>query len=274
MSVSDLATLPDDTDSPEVTTINLADYRSKEMVDQLVELISVPSAIGKVFFNTLLLIVGIPVACYSLFSSSTLSLLGWVFLGPYSLVLGLIFGIILGLLRVISTAMKNVESILSMILDITDRAALDYDQLRTGNAKLPTGPELVEQVYEQVMLPMLEQAVKQAFSIFSYPILFIYRRSIHSAVRFMIKRVQRFSKSKPADKEIEVEVISTRGKIAKYSDTIKKYTSSAKQWIAHVGGKLRFYAMRPMYVVYIIAMLVALLPVGLLRYWASGSDIP
>jgi len=134
---------------------------------------------------------------------------------------------------------------------------------------MPSGAELVAQVYEGAVLPALEQAVGSVFSIFGTPILWMYRRTIGSSVRYLIKKVEPPPLTTEQDARIQHGLEQGIAKTAKYSVQIQKYTSRATKVVSSVGGGLRIYIMRPLFLLYSGLLLVAALPIVLYRIWVG-----
>ncbi len=161
-------------------------------------------------------------------------------------------------------------SILSIVLETTGKVATDYEQLHTGKMRMPSGGELVEQVYDGVVFPVMERVVAKAFGFVGGPILWTYRRTVGLAVRTLVKRVN--SKVTNVEQEQDIATSAKEGlaAIAKYSDTINTYTSSAAQYVEGVGSTIRFYAMLPLYVLFAISLALATIPILVVRFVVAG----
>jgi len=251
--------------------LDLAQYRTGDLVERLTELISVPKALRKVIATTLLFSSLCVFACFLISYFSELTRLPWLAICAYSLVAGFILGAILGILRIASTALLNVESILGIVLEITRAAATDYEKIQAGEVRMPSGGELVEQVYRDVVSPAIEQAIAGAFGFLGKPLLWTYHRTIGSAVRFMIGRVKRRQLTDQQEQRVSNQAEAGLSTIAAYSETIASYTSSASKIVEDIGNKIRFYAMLPMYVLFSVALLLATIPVLVVWYFATGD---
>ncbi len=110
---------------------------------------------------------------------------------------------------------------------------------------------------------------KAAFSIFGTPILWMYRRTIGSSVRYLIKKVEPPPLTTEQDTRLQNGLEQGIATTAKYSVQIQKYTSRATQVVARVGGGLRIYIMCPLFFLYSGLLLVAALPIVLYRIWVG-----
>ena len=252
-----------------VEKIDLRNYQTDELAEQLAELISAPAAIGRVFLTTLLFTVVAIAGGYAIHSMSEMAWLSLLCLYGYSIVLGIVFGFLLGIMRVISRLLGSLEAVLILIFDMTNRVARDYDQIQAGEAQMPSGRELVEQVLDQIILPAAEKAVAKNFGILSAPLLWIYRLTIAKAVRAVLKKTSQSQLTDDQEKKIESAASSGMATAAKYSDGIAKFTSSASKMVHTIGRALHFYAMLPLYILFGVSLLLATIPMWLLWYFAG-----
>ena len=249
------------TDRP-ATEFDLASYRSEELVSHLVDVVSVPGAIRKVLSTAVAVVLLGAVACGLLRSATEFAMLPWLAASFYTLLICVVLGIALGLLRVVRAAMAGVQGVLETSLHITARAASDYQQLGTGQLKLPSGQQLFAQVHEQVLEPSLERAVSRSFGVLATPLLWLYRRSIGTAVGWVIRHAQ----VERHHEYIEDLTQSTLGTLAGYAEATAAFTTAASGQVERVGDRLRFYAMLPMWMFLVVASAIAVLPLALFIY--------
>lgn len=260
----------DEYSAAEPTQLDLAKYRTGDLSEQITELISVPTAFRKVATSTLLVVVLSSVTCYLIHLYSDMSLLPLLAVCAYALPLGVVFGLLLSLMRIVSTALQNVESILSIVLEITDHVAGDYCRLHAGEVRLPPGGELINRVYDSIVLPVLERSVAKAFGVLSSPLLWCYHCTIGSAIRVVVRRVNRATMTADDLKQVVTDASSSMSAIANYSAAIQSYLSTAAEVVASIGRKIRFYAMLPLYIFFFVSLVVATTPILVTLYIASG----
>lgn len=246
--------------SPAADQFDLSKYRTDELVDQLVELVSVPGAVRKVVATAALVGVLAVVACGLIRSYSQLSLLPWLAVSAYALVASVVIGGLLGILRVLRSALGNIQSLLMQALHITRRAADDYQQVSSGTRKLPTGEELFEQVHSRVLMPAVERAVSKVFGRLASPLLWAYRRTIGSAVSLVIKRASRSPDVAAQHQRIEQMAHSSLGTLSGYSAAVATFTTTASHVVERVGTRLRTFAMFPLWALFAVAVLLACAP--------------
>lgn len=267
-----MSALSEDSQEPDPTAkIDLAKYRTDDLAERLVDLISVPKTFRRIVKATSFGALMAVVACYLIVVYSDMTGITSLLICAYALAIGFAFGLILAVLRVLATAAKNVESVLRIVFEITGKVATDYEQVQTGNAQLPSGGELVEQVYDGVVLPVLEKVVASAFGFLSAPLLWTYRRTIGLGVRYVVKRLPRSQRAKEDEQQLAEETSAGMTAVAKYSETIQAYTSTAADLVGNIGSKIRFCAMLPLYVVFCVSLSVAITPIIVVWCLATGE---
>jgi hypothetical protein len=256
----------------ETARIDLSQYRTGELADQLAQLVSVPGAVGKVLRTSLICSILFSLSCYLMFGFSELSTIPWFFACTYSLAAGICLGIVLGVLRVMATTLVNVESILGLILDITGCAAEDYEELQTGAMKRPSTTELITQVYDDVIVPVLERTVAGTFGIFSKPLLWAYRRTIGGAVRYLIRRVPLAIARDKHNQQVVDAVEADIDDLARYTDSIQIFATSAAGIVTTVGKRIRTFALIPLYLLLGTALVLAISPFVLSRLFVTPGN--
>ena len=250
--------------------VDLTKYRTPELCDRLTELISVPEAIRKILVATTIVAVLCVLAGLLILDAADLTLIPWLAASAYSLAVGVILGLLLGALRIIGAGLRNVESILDIVLEISRHAAIDHQRLQTGQAILPSGGELVERVYDDVVSPAMEKAVARVFGVLGTPLLWAYRRSVGTAVRFLIKRVSRTQLMAKDEQQIRDQAAKGLASIACYSETIGNFTTRAAELVRETGRGLRVYAMTPLSIAFLVALVLAMVPLYIVRHYFGG----
>lgn len=245
--------------------IDFSKYQTAELAEQLTELFGVPRAVLRVFLTGVgVALLGLLLGYFLLIDVSD-SLIAQISTCLYALVIGLFFGVVLGILRLVNSSLENIESILGIVLKSTGAVADYHEKIQSGDEELPGGSELIEQVYEHVVLPVIEKSVSKAFGPLAPVLLAVYRKTIGSAVRQMIQLTNQRETTEEDEKAVEELAAEGMESISKYSETIIKYTTSAAQTVSELGSKLRSYIMTPCYIIYSIALIVAISSLLLFR---------
>ena len=239
--------------------LDLSKYRSPELVDQVVELISIPKAVFKIFSFAVMGALICAIFTLLLFFKSETPVWLWGIFILFSMLCGLLCGTSLAFTWLLQGAMSNLEGVLTIVLNTTHLAAKDYGDLQTGEAELPSAGELVQQSYDEILVPTLETATKKAFGFLSRPMLWVYRRSIGAMVKGVIKRVNSGENSseegKPSEEKTSTEQKSSGSFLEgteKYSTRVESFTLRARETIESIGGKLRWIALLPLYAVFFV----------------------
>lgn len=260
---------PSTAESPAISPakFDFAKYRSDELAESLAELISVPGRFLKVIRTTAVAIVLAVIACYLIRTWSELSLIPFLLVCAYSLVISVWLGVNLGVLRVISTALQNIESILKIVLEKTVEVAQDYDRTRSGELELPTCGELVELVYREVLVPVLERVVSRSFYFLAKPIRWCYRRTIGAALHKLVSRANRSSTSRAQEQESAAAVAVEPESSESYVERVVRFTSRALDIATNLGRRLRTLAMLPLYIALGVSLTIAAIPVVVTVYY-------
>jgi len=263
----------------QIAQLDLSQYRhGNEVAQRVSELLSAPDAIRTFIWTT----IGISVFTVILYSlaaniladpqASTiagnfLDWFVWIAGNIYTLLVGIILGALLGILRVLHKSMRNIESILQILLDLTGQAAKDYKSLQSGALIMPSAGEFVEKVYDEVLSPIIEDVISSSVILVGRPIIWVYRWTIDRAIRFLIARV-------PLSTDVEDHIMematSTFEDAEDFHAEITRFTNLASGTISIIGRATRFYSLLPLYIVTTIVLLLVLIPLVTLVYRYFG----
>jgi hypothetical protein len=257
--------------SAPVAKLDLSKYRTGELAQQIAELISIPKVFWKIAKATVLVGLLLTVACILVFMYSQITLAPWLVVCGYALIAGGLLGFMLGVLHVLSNSLRTIGGVLTIVLEITGKAAGDYDQLQAGAARLPSGGELFEQVYEDVILPMIEKSVARLFGILGTPLLWGYRWTIGPAVRYVVRRVRRSRLTQQEERDMEAAAASGLASASAYAEQITRFTTVASRVIEKTGRAMRWFLMVPLYVLFVLALWVAVVPIVIVRLFVAGQ---
>ena len=122
-----------------------------------------------------------------------------------------------------------------------------------------------------MVTPALEQAVSGVFSVPGKVLFWVYQRSIGSAIRFLVKSVNRRQMPPQRAREIERQAASSLSAVADSMGALHTSTPRAMEAVSNIAGKVRFYAMFPMYTVFFVSLSLATLPMFVVWYFATGE---
>lgn len=244
-------------------------YRSRDIVDKLSEILNIRGSFSNVvrtaaYLEFALFVVFIAI-CILI---SDLAILEAVFLSVLILLVGIVLGVPLGLLRVVHKSLANIEGVLTILLDSSNHAALDFAAMRSGDVEIPSGKEIVTGMYEQVIMPSIEEVVAEAFGFLGKPILWMYRKTIGAAVNRLLIAAH-VEEHGVTDERISAEELNTAEvdqAVQALSDEAKpalRFIDSAKSVVKSIAGGLRSYAIRPLYFVFWCLLILALSPIAI-----------
>ena len=239
---------------------DLSKYQTAELVENITEIINVPGGIWEVFKTAFFAIIFAGILMAVIRALGIAAGVEWFLISIYSIVIAIVFGFLLGLLRVVYSCLINVDEVLKQILNISEHAADDVAALHSGQQQSPPGNVLISKVYDEVVMPTVETVVSESLGILGKPILWIYRRTIGSAVRYVIKQSAiKKSSSKSAEK-LRHETKKTLNELVATEET-KSYLQRAREIVSTIGTGLRLFAIRPLFVIYVVLLILALLPI-------------
>lgn len=241
--------------------LDLSRYRSTELVENLTELICVPRSLVLVLLTATVVGFLVVVTCGLVFYLSQVTAMRALVGCAYALFAGMVLGFLLGLLRIASSALKNIETILRLLLETVRDVAADYQRYSSGAAVMPPAHELVERVYEGVLLPAIEEVVEGVFGILARPVLACYRWTIGGAVKTVLKRTDRRWLSAERQTQVKLKAMQGLESLSRNAPGIAVYLEFAAELVSGIGRRLRRYAIWPMYAMFLILMACASIPI-------------
>ncbi len=253
--------------------LDLKKYKTRELVERLIELFGLSNAFWKIATTSLYAIIAMLVVFALIEHLTNLTGLSWIMFGAYSLVIGAVFGFVSGILRIIYGALENTEGILCILVENSDKALQDVSKLRSGEMEMPSGQSIITQMHEDVLIPSIETAISETIGILGAPVLWIYKRSIGMAV----KRIVRLASRSPEDsqaiqkaQENAVELLVA----SQMDESERSFLIRVRKIIGSIGNGLRNYAILPFFFAFCFLMLLALLPMLIYTYFFFGAVPP
>ena len=247
--------------------LDLSRYRASDLTERFVELISVPRALRTVLTTTVVAALLAAATAWLVLENAKVTLTPALAGCAYSLVIGVVLGGLLGVCRVLLAATANLEEILSIVLRITRQAADDYGSLKSGAVELPAPGELMQQVYEQVLLPAMERSVSGAFGLAASPVLWTYRKTIGTAVRSLVGRVARQQVSESDGARVTAGAERTIRTAAESVEAIQGFTDKAGQILGRTATRIRRFALLPLQAALVVAVVMAAAPLLAICYF-------
>ena len=247
-------------------SIDISKYQTEELQEEIIDLLSVPQAVMLLIRTAALVFFALQGINALLNYFSENSLTTTLFTSFYMLIASLAIGLALGLLLIAKRILKHIDRILNLMLDISQKIGRDYEQVRSGERTMPTASEIVEQVYSRIIMPAVETAVAATLGIFGTPLLWIYRRTLGGAVRYLIGKMQTSALDEEEAEAIEeggaklIEAVGQNaGKIELRLKTAASYTLAASDIVSRI-------ILWPLRLGFVFLLLLALSPLAIFLY--------
>jgi len=247
-------------------SIDISKYQTEELQEEIIDLLSVPQAVMLLIRTAALVFLALQGINALLNYFSENSLTTTLFTSFYMLIASLVIGLALGLLLIAKRILKHSDRMLNLMLGSSQKIARDYEQVRSGEKTMPTASGIVEQVYSRIIMPAVETAVAATLGIFGTPLLWIYRRTLGGAVRYLIGKIQTAGLDEEDEEAIEeggaklVEAVGQNaGKIELRLKTAASYTLAASDIVSRI-------ILWPLRLGLVCLLLLALSPLAIFLY--------
>jgi hypothetical protein len=251
-------------------TIDLEPYKTEELARVLAELLSIPAAFRLLLFTfTGVLVVAL--ICNGVIVTWVQGSTLWLFLSSlYVLVVAAVLGFMAGMLRVASLILSRSEGLLKLILETSRRIALDYEKVKEGEKQIPSARELTHHVYQQIVVPAIGTAVTKSLGIFGLPLAWVYRKTIGRIVgRFSeVAFASRESASTNEPNAMETKAKRAMEIVANHAETTEARLTKVISLTGTTTRVLQRFLLRPLQFVFAMIALLALVPLGLVWYFA------
>lgn len=251
--------------------IELSRYKTDELVSRIVEILSIPEAILMVLRTTVFAVVCLIAANSLIYTLGDHSRLLWLFSSVYAIAIALVLGFGLGLIRVASSFLSRVEGLLQLTLKISRAVSEDSRAVSGGEKRMPSASEIVEHVYEEVIMPTVESVVSKTFGFVGKPLLWLYRRTIGGGVRLLITRIKTESLTDSERTDIEQDADGLIHDVGENSSSIERAIDGAMGYTSAATGALRKILLKPMRIVFSLVCVVAIIP--LVVFWYLNEPV-
>ena len=251
---------------PENPSIDLSRYRTQELTERIVSILSVPESLRTVASTTRLALVAAVVANALLFAAGGGAMLPWLLTTVYAILGAVVLGATLGLLRVATSLLTRSQDALGLMLDTSRDIASDYRQVQTGEKRMPPAPDIVEHVYDTVVLPTIETTVSKSLGIVGPPLLWTYRCTLGGCVRYLIKRMKIESLSREDQDKVVSKAEGVFGELEGNAAGIEAALASADGYVSYATSMLRKFILLPLQVLFVAVATVAVIPILVVWY--------
>ncbi len=251
--------------------IDLSKYRTPELIGKLTEILSLGGA-----FVGLLLTLGIVVFLIE-------ALLIWMVydhvdqtwligIAIWGFLSGVVSGFALGFARLVHGGLKNLASVLELMLNMVEMAAGDFENLKSGQHR-PTVAELTAAMHQQVFEPCLLIVLEKSLGWFAGPVKWFYKSSLGRAVALLLMRLDGADTTvEPDNKGMELTPETYEKTLAvasKYSGLVKAVLRPAHAAVSGFGFVFRWVVVWPLYAFFFSCLAGSIIPVVLIRFFAD-----
>jgi hypothetical protein len=194
----------------------------------------------------------------------------------YALIAGLLGGLSFAIAETIRRSVGQMLRIAELLIDLCAKIVTDWEEVQDGKQTLPPTNQLVQKVYAQVVLPIVERVLSESLGVMGRPMLLLYRHTLGRVIRYVIiHHVSANAVLRVPGAEFIGEKMNAEKLTQKLADNAAKAPGNiellklAQDAIQHLGGKVKAYVMRPCYILFGIILSVLFLPVLLVKVLAT-----
>jgi hypothetical protein len=240
--------------------IDLSRYQTREIASRVAEILSVPGSVRTVVGTTLAVIILLGITNTILYMVSSQAIFPGLVSSIYALVIATILGFGLGLLRVTMLLIQRSESLMQLTLETSREVAKDVQEINRGGKNMPDAAQIVEHVYDGVIVPAMEASVAQSFGFVGTPLLWIYRRTIGGGIRYLITRIKTSTLSDDEATEIEHDTQRAMRDITSQQNNIEWVVKNSMSYTKYASGLLKKFLLRPAQLIFAIIAIAAVIP--------------
>ena len=247
---------------------DLSQYKTPELFEEIAGLLNIKGAFIKVAVGFLIAAIGAAVAIWLILHYSELTVVPSLVLCGYALVVSVVAAVAVSLLRIAIGAMNNIDSILKLVIRLTDQAAADQQKIHSGEMQMLSGPKLSRRIFDEVVSVGIDKVVSSSLGFLATPVKWIYRKTVGVMVNRFLRRASVSADSDAGPSQLGLKTVA---KVAAHSDRIKRYTQGASKLVGGTAKVARFFLLGPMFVLLGLALLVASIPVIWIVLWSRGG---
>ena len=262
------------------TELDFSKYRTPDLIETITEIVGIPGAIRSIVKWTMYGVATLIVmTLLVLYLSGNLTFLWATFFEVYGAPTGAVAGFALGVAEFMRRSLSNMRKLVDLLLSTSIQVAQDVKGLSAGETELPPVRDLVEDVYEQVILVILRQVLGAMFGIIGTPIYWAYHLTMNQLVRITIRFLP--SQTKKVDESQLMDANSTEvstDSSAMAIDGANRLTESEQEagviaslrWtqekLGGIGGRLSLMVLLPCYTI-VLAVIGLLISPPFIVFW-------
>ena len=255
------------------TQLDFAKYRTPDLITTISDIVGIPGAIAGIMKWALLCVAALVVIVgVTLKLSGSMTLMWTAILELYSAPAGTLIGLTIGIAEFVRRSLTSMTKLVDLLLETSAQVAIDVQGLSAGETEMPPTRDLVEDVYEQVILIILREVLGSMFGFFGKPVYWLYHVTLNQMVRIAI----RFLPSDAAPPEDLPESLETLSNLSAEQGRVVSSLRWTQAKLHHVGGWVSLFVMVPCYALASLMISITLLPLWIAWWYlmTRGQDSP
>lgn len=252
---------------PQKTQLDFDKYRTPKLISTIADIVSIPGAIGSIRKWVVIGVGGLILfVVFWLKVTDSMTLFWWAAFEAYSVPAGALAGLAIGVAEFIRRSLNNMTQLIDLMLETTMQVAVDAQGLTSGETEMPPTRDLVEDVYEQVILEITKEVLDSMFGFLAKPIYGLYHVTLNQLVRITIKLI-------PGTTEVTPELTEKIEMASRLTDDQGRVIRSLRwtqQKLAGIGGWIKLLVILPCYSIVFVIIGLIVLPLGL-AWWLFVS---
>jgi hypothetical protein len=250
-----------------VEEIDFAKYRKPELAERISSMLSIPQLILFALRAARIVMAIIFLVFLLAFGFKT----HWtvqIFAYFYGLTMGAVVGGLFGVAATVNRGLSHLTEIFTLILDLTGQVSADAQGLRQGGKQLPPPRKLAAGVYENIVLPMTEQAILAQSRWIGRLLIWAYRYTLGAAVKRLLKYEAQEEATSGAAQPTEVDP-ALIGATEAAAGATSTWIAATRNVVETIGHGFRRTVMVPVYFIVFIVFVGFSIPATLLWYFAQ-----
>ncbi|MGI9470241.1 MAG: hypothetical protein ACR2NZ_01830, partial [Rubripirellula sp.] len=170
------------------TQLDFAKYRTPDLITTIADIVGLPGAVAGIMKWALLCVaVLVIVVAFALKLSGNMTLMWTAIFEIYSAPAGTLIGLTLGMAEFVRRSLTSMTKLVDLLLETSAQVAIDVQRLSAGDTEMPPTRDLVEDVYEQVILVITREVLGSMFGFFGKPVYWLYHVTLNQMVRIAIR---------------------------------------------------------------------------------------
>ena len=214
LAMNALTQTPDNPATISIDEIDFSKYRTKELVERIVDLVGIQENVGRLVIRVVQCVLIGAFIIYALMRIDEQSTFSTMLTMAYGAPASVLFAIALWIVLLIRRSLSTLTRIVDLLLQATVKIATDYRQLSAGEKKLPPMSKLVGAVYEHIFMHAFREVVSSTTGFLGKPIFWVYKMTVDRMLRVVVRSVANWSASEEDQESMKRFIGETMPEVA------------------------------------------------------------